>query len=255
MPEPTATYGLIGHPLGHSFSRRYFSEKFEKEDINARYLNFDIENIDAVRDIINHTDNLIGFNVTIPYKRLIIPFLDSISPEAAEIGAVNVVKILHENGRKVLAGYNTDISGFMESIRPHLNRSHRNALILGTGGASMAIKVGLDKLGIPSEFVSRNPKRGQYSYSSLTESIMACHTVIINCTPLGTFPAVDTFAPIPYQYITPEHLCYDLVYNPPVTKFLELSSRQGAETVNGSLMLKIQADRAWEIWNSNGIKI
>ncbi len=249
MPKLTDTYGLIGHPLGHSFSQRYFTDKFDKENINARYVNFDIDDIARVKDIIEETKNLVGFNVTIPYKRQIIPYLNELSPEAEEIGAVNVVKIRHKDNKTILSGYNTDIMGFMDSIRPHLKASHRNALILGTGGASRAIFVGLEKLGIKADFVSRTPKAGMYSYDSLTEEIMHVHTVIVNCTPLGTFPAVETFAPIPYEYITSEHLCYDLVYNPPVTKFLEMSSRMGADTINGSRMLKIQADKAWEIWN------
>lgn len=250
MPKSIETYGLIGHPLGHSFSKKYFTEKFKRENINGQYLNFDIENICEIKNILRNTENFHGFNVTIPYKRDIMKYLDSVSPEAAEIGAVNTVKVIDISGEKILQGHNTDVIGFMESITNHLTGSHRKALILGTGGASLAVNVGLKKLGIEPQFVSRTPKAGMITYDDLSKEIIHIHTVIVNCTPLGTYPSTDTFPAIPYQFISSGHLCFDLVYNPPITRFLELSAKQGADTVNGALMLKIQADRAWQIWNS-----
>lgn len=251
MPTITETYGLIGHPLGHSFSQKYFTDKFLREGIDAEYLNFDIEDITDLKFVLQDNLYLAGFNVTIPYKREIIPFLDHIDPLAKEIGAVNTVKVSQKVGKTVLTGFNTDILGFMESIRPHLKTYHTNALILGTGGASKAVAAALKKLGINYTFVSRNPAPGQLGYDTLTEDVMSRNKVIVNCTPLGTFPANDTFPALPYRFITDRHLCFDLVYNPPLTKFLEKSAEQGAEIVNGAEMLRIQADEAWKIWRND----
>lgn len=241
------TYGLIGHPLGHSFSKDYFSRKFKDEAIDARYLNFDIPDISALKDVISENPTLRGLNVTIPYKQQIIPFLDCVDPMAAEIGAVNVVKI-KADGK--LEGYNSDIIGFGESIRPHLKPWHTHALILGTGGASLAVACALRRLGVEYTFVSRTPKDGRLSYGDLNENIMSRYKVIINATPLGTFPNVDSCPPIPYKLLNDKSLCFDLVYNPPLTEFLRRASERGATIVNGLEMLHIQADESWKIWNN-----
>lgn len=240
--------GLIGKNISYSFSRAYFKKKFEKEQINnITYENFDIENISLFRSIIENTPNVKGFNVTIPYKESIIPFLDKLNKKAKEIGAVNTIKITKNNK---LIGYNTDYYGFKKSIKPSLKPTHKNALILGTGGASKAIAYGLKDLNINSHYVSRNIKNGvDFTYDSLTEDVIKQHQIIINCTPLGTFPNVDTCPNIPYNSITKEHILYDLIYNPEESKFLKLGRQQGAVTINGLRMLKLQAQKAWSIWN------
>ena len=241
------TYGLIGYPLGHSFSRRFFSEKFEAEGIDAQYLNFEIDSIERLPEVLT-TEGLRGFNVTIPYKQQIIRYLSEISDEAREIGAVNVVKIL-PNGK--LSGYNTDIIGFTESLRPMLRGTEKRALILGTGGASKAVFVGLKKMGIEPTYVSRSPREGQLSYADLTPELMAEYQVIVNATPLGMWPKTDAAPEIPYVSLTPNHVCFDLVYNPEQTKFMELAAGHGARVKNGLEMLHLQAIAAWKIWNNN----
>lgn len=243
-----STYGLIGYPLGHSFSKLYFTEKFNKENINSIYNLFPIENINLVSDLISSNLDLRGFNVTIPYKQQIIPFLDEVEEEASAIGAVNVVKIIERDGKKILKGYNSDIYGFYESIRPLIKTCHKKALILGTGGASKAIAAMLRKLNIIYTFVSRNAKDGQLSYLDIDAQIMKEYTVIINCSPVGMSPNVDEAPMLPYEYFTDEHIAYDLVYNPLETKFLKLAKEHGATTKNGLEMLYLQAERAWSIW-------
>lgn len=243
-----STYGLIGYPLGHSFSKLYFTEKFNKENINSIYNLFPIENINLVSDLISSNLDLRGFNVTIPYKQQIIPFLDEVEEEASAIGAVNVVKIIERDGKRVLKGYNSDIYGFYESIRPLIKTCHKKALILGTGGASKAIAAMLKKLNIIYTFVSRNAKDGQLSYLDIDAQIMKEYTVIINCSPVGMSPNVDEAPMLPYEYFTDEHIAYDLVYNPLETKFLKLAKEHGATTKNGLEMLYLQAERAWSIW-------
>lgn len=240
--------GLIGKNISYSFSRAYFKKKFEKEQIdNVTYENFDVENIDLFPSIIKNTPNIKGFNVTIPYKEDIIPFLDKLDKKAKEIGAVNTIKITKKNK---LIGYNTDCYGFKKSIIPYLKPTHKNALILGTGGASKAIAFSLKELDINFHYVSRTLKKGvNFTYDSLTEDIVKQHQIIINCTPLGTFPNIDVCPNIPYNSITKEHLLYDLIYNPEETKFLKLGKQQGAVTINGAKMLKLQAKKAWSIWN------
>lgn len=240
-------FGLIGHPLGHSFSKDYFSRKFSDEGIDARYLNFDIPDISCFKEVISENDTLKGLNVTIPYKQQVIPMLDSVDPLAAEIGAVNVVRI---NPDGTLEGFNTDIIGFSESIRPMLKPWHTHALILGTGGASLAVASGLRMLGLDYKFVSRNPKEGQLSYADLDEAVMKRYKVIVNATPLGTFPNVESCPPIPYELLDDRSLCFDLVYNPPLTEFLRRAAERGASTKNGLEMLHIQADESWKIWNN-----
>lgn len=243
-----STYGLIGYPLGHSFSKLYFTEKFNKENINSIYNLFPIENINLVSDLISSNLDLRGFNVTIPYKQQIIPFLDEVEEEASAIGAVNVVKIIERDGKRVLKGYNSDIYGFYESIRPLIKTCHKKALILGTGGASKAIAAMLKKINIIYTFVSRSAKDGQLSYLDINAQIMKEYTVIINCSPVGMSPNVDEAPMLPYEYFTDEHIAYDLVYNPLETKFLKLAKEHGATTKNGLEMLYLQAERAWSIW-------
>ena len=237
-------YGLIGYPLGHSFSRKYFTEKFEKEGIDAQYLNFEIPGIEEFPNIINNNSELVGLNVTIPYKQQVKQYLDAISEEAAAIGAVNVIRI------RDMHGFNTDVIGFRESIRPLLQPHHTRALVLGTGGASLAVKYALRQLGIEPLSVSRSSREGVITYDDLDATVMSDHTVIVNCTPLGTFPRVDDCAPIPYHLLTTRHLLFDLVYNPDETLFLRQGRERGAATKNGYEMLLRQADAAWEIWNN-----
>lgn len=244
------TYGLIGYPLKHSFSIGYFNEKFKSESIDAEYVNFEIPHINDFMEVIEENPNLCGLNVTIPYKEQVIPFLDELDSDAAQIGAVNVIKIIREHKGKVrLVGYNSDIIGFTQSIQPLLQPHHQKALILGTGGASKAIYHGLKQLGIESVFVSRTHKAdGVLTYQELTPEVMAAHTVIVNCTPAGMFPNVDFCPDIPYDRLTPNHLLYDLLYNPSNTLFMKNGEAQGAVVKNGLEMLLLQAFAAWEIW-------
>lgn len=235
-----ALYGLIGHPLGHSFSRAYFTEKFKKLHCNDRYLNFDLETIDGIRSMLLDHPDLKGFNVTIPYKEAIIPFLDGMDEVATEVGAVNTVKVM-ANGR--LKGFNTDVVG-LEEIG-----IWNPALVLGTGGASKAVQYVMKKHGIPFHLVSRDGSRGDYTYGTLTPDIVRRHKLIVNATPLGTFPKVDECPSIPYEALTPEHLLMDLVYNPEETAFLRRGKQCGAKTVNGLAMLYAQAEASWKIWN------
>ena len=242
-------YGLIGHPLGHSFSKKFFNEKFQNEMIDAEYRNFDIDTIKSFPTIIEEHSNLRGVNVTIPYKELIIPYLDELSEDAQAIGAVNVIKISRNHEGVHLKGYNSDVIGFTDSIRPLLKPFHKKALILGTGGASKAIRYGLYKLGIETCFVSRRPKEGMLTYSDLTADIMAEYTVIVNCSPVGMFPHTDERPDLPYQFIGSHHILYDLVYNPDETLFMKSGKEQGATTKNGLEMLILQARAGWNFWN------
>lgn len=236
------TYGLIGKNISYSFSRNYFANKFKKEDIkNSQYINFDIDNLSELNNIFN-TNNF-GFNVTIPYKEAIIPYLDSLDFHAEKIGAVNTIKL--ENRKKI--GFNTDWIGFKKSIEPLLNSHHTKALILGTGGASKAVIYALDQLKIETLMVSRY---GEISYKDLSEEIIQNHAIIINCTPVGTFPNIDAAPEIPYHFITKNHLAYDLIYNPAETLFLKKCKEKGAVVKNGLEMLEIQAEASWKIWNS-----
>lgn len=243
-------YGLIGHPLKHSFSQRFFFDKFEKEQINAIYNNFDIPSIEELPHIIKDNPTLKGFNVTIPYKEKIIQYLDELSDEAKAIGAVNVVKVIRSNDKTTLFGYNSDIIGFRESIKPLIiPEIHRKALILGTGGASKAICKALEQLDISYTFVSRKSSNNTITYDELDKERISNNNIIINCTPLGTFPDIDNAPNIPYHLLSKQHLLYDLVYNPEETKFLRLGKQQGATTKNGYEMLVLQALDAWEFWN------
>lgn len=249
------TYGLIGHPLVHSFSQRFFSAKFEREQLPARYLNFDVPTEPSLRDelkeILAAHPSLAGFNVTIPYKQKIMPLLDSIDSQATEIGAVNVVKVSrNESGTLRLTGHNTDHIGFSESIKPFLKPHHKHALILGSGGAAKSVAYGLARLGLTHTIVSRSPSENGLTYAQLSAEVMRHNTVIVNTTPLGTYPDTESYPPIPYNLLTSEHLCFDLVYNPSTTAFMRLASQHGAKTENGAEMLRIQALEAWKIWNS-----
>lgn len=245
------TYGLIGYPIGHSFSEKFFSEKFARENIDAKYLMLEMHSIDELMGTLDNLPEQKGFNVTIPYKQQVMPLLDEIDPEAAEVGAVNVVRVGKDaNGKRTLKGYNSDIYGFWESIKPFIKKDiHKKALILGTGGASKAVLYMLRKNGIETLFVSRSKKEGMITYEDITPEIMNEYKVIVNCSPVGMHPHVDECPAIPYECMTPDHLAFDLVYNPDVTLFLKKSAEQGAATKNGLEMLHLQAIRAWEIWN------
>jgi len=244
-------YGLIGFPLKHSFSKNYFNEKFLSENVDAEYVNFEIASIKEFPDVIKLNENLCGLNVTIPYKEQVIPYLDEVSPNAKEIGAVNVIKFVRTKGKKLkLIGYNSDILGFKQSIEPLLEGHHKKALILGTGGSSKAIYHGLLQLGIDSVFVSREPQQKEISYADLSPEIMQEYTVIVNCTPVGMFPKTDISPDIPYEQLTNKHLLYDLLYNPNETLFLKKGADQGAVVKNGLEMLLLQAFESWNFWKS-----
>ena len=274
------TYGLIGYPLGHSFSRKFFTEKFEKEGIDAQYLNFEIPSIEEFPEIIKNNPELRGLNVTIPYKQQVMQYLDEISEEAKSIGAVNVVRIerpspqpspimgretmrnagnkpdglpikgdMSEGLRESLIGYNSDVIGFVESIKPLLKPHHKKALILGTGGASKAIRYGLEKkLGMKTLFVSRSAREGMITYEEVTAEVLKEYEVIVNCSPVGMYPHVDECPALPYEAMNENNLLYDLVYNPLETLFMKKGAEQGATVKNGLEMLHLQAIASWKFW-------
>ena len=240
-------FGLIGFPLSHSFSKGYFANYFLKENIlDAQYENFPIESIDLFKSLWERNPSLQGLNVTIPYKKVVIPFLQHPSSVVQSIQACNCIK-LHEGA---LYGYNTDVIGFEQSLLPYLQAHHQKALIFGTGGAAAAVEWVLKKLGIAYQLVSRTASEGCISYASLSPEVIAAHTLLIQTSPVGMFPNVDEAPNLPYEAITSKHHLYDLVYNPAETKFLALGKAQGASTQNGLEMLHLQADASWEIWNS-----
>lgn len=242
-------FGLVGRNISYSFSRGYFADKFKKESLPHSYVNFDLESIEELDDIIRNTPNLKGLNVTIPYKEEVIPILDDLNKRARKIGAVNTIRITRY---QKLIGYNTDYYGFKNSLKPHLKKHHKRALILGTGGASKAIAYALKKLKIQYDYVSRTEKEGvKFLYTDLTEDIICSYNIIINCTPIGTFPNVNECPDIPYDAITEKHILYDLIYNPEQTKFLSCGDIKGAITINGLEMLKLQAEKSWKIWNKS----
>ncbi len=242
-------YGLIGYPLGHSFSITYFNEKFENENIDARYVNYEIPDIEELPEILASFPELKGLNVTIPYKQKVIDYLDDLSPEAKAIGAVNVIKVTHKGNKPVLKGYNSDVIGFTRSIEPMLENCHKKALILGTGGASKAIDYGLKSLGLDTLFVSRTKKPGCITYEEVTPDIVREYNVIVNCTPLGMYPNVDLCPNLPYEAMDSHTILYDLLYNPDETLFMKRGAAHGADTKNGLEMLLLQAFASWEIWN------
>jgi len=243
-------YGLIGYPLGHSFSISYFNQKFKDEDIDATYENFEIPSIDLLPEVLDSNPNLKGLNVTIPYKQKVIPYLDSISPEARAIGAVNVIKVVH-NGKNIkLKGYNSDVIGFTQSIEPMLEpRFHKKALILGTGGASKAIDYGLKSLGLETVFVSRYERPGTIQYNRITPEVVQEYNVIVNCTPLGMYPKTEECPQLPYEAMDSRTILYDLIYNPDETMFMKRGAQYGANVKNGLEMLLLQAFASWEFWH------
>lgn len=243
-------YGLIGYPLGHSFSISYFNQKFADEGINAKYENFEIMSIDQLQEILDTNTTLRGLNVTIPYKEKVIEFLDSITPEAQAIGAVNVIRIIHEGKNIKLKGYNSDVIGFTQSIEPMLDKKwHKKALILGTGGASKAINYGLKSLGLETIFVSRYQRPGTIQYETITPEVVKEYNVIINCTPVGMYPHSEECPPLPYEAMDYHTILYDLIYNPDETLFMRKGREQGAEVKNGLEMLLLQAFASWEFWH------
>ncbi|MBR7093905.1 MAG: shikimate dehydrogenase [Prevotella sp.] len=242
-------YGLIGYPLGHSFSISYFNEKFESEGIDAVYENFEIPQIDDVKEIIDSNPDLKGLNVTIPYKQQVLKYIKELSPEAKAIGAVNVIRIEHKGNKTVLKGFNSDVIGFTKSIEPILNTYHKKALILGTGGAAKAVQYGLQSLGIETLLVSRTKKKNAITYEEVTADIVREYNVIVNCTPVGMYPHIDECPKLPYEAMDSHTLLYDLLYNPDETKFLRLGAERGATVKNGLEMLLLQAFVSWEIWN------
>ena len=242
------TYGLIGYPLGHSFSRGYFTDYFSRENIDAEYKNFELPSIEELDNVLKSEATLQGFNVTIPYKQQIFSYLNELDDAAQAIGAVNVVKVIRHDGDLRLKGYNTDYIGFSDSIRPYLKPHHTHALILGTGGASKAVDYALRQLGLKTRFVSRTSREGIIAYDELTPEQMAQYTVIVNTTPLGMHPNVDECPPLDYSQLTPHHLLYDVVYNPEKTLFLQRGQKAGATICNGMDMLIGQAKAAWKIW-------
>ena len=241
-------YGLIGYPLEHSFSRNYFNEKFRNERIDAEYDNFEIPSIENFKEVLETTPNLRGLNVTIPYKEEVIRYLDELSPEARAIGAVNVIRVTHKGSKTVLKGFNSDVIGFTRSIESMLEPLHRKALILGTGGAAKAVDYGLKSLGLGTLFVSRTARPGVITYNDVTPDLIRSHKVIVNCTPLGMYPHVDSCPPLPYEAMDSHTLLYDLLYNPDETLFMQKGRQQGAIIKNGLEMLLLQAFASWEMW-------
>lgn len=239
------TYGLIGNPVEHSYSEKYFTDKFEQEGIDAIYKTFKLESLDEFPKLLKKETALKGLNITLPFKEKIIPYLDHIDPQAKKIGAINTIKITDG----VTTGYNTDSFGFLKSLFLLIEKQHTDALILGTGGAAKAIAQALTSMGIDYKMVSRTPSEGQLSYNALTAEQVKEHLLIVNCTPLGTYPNVDTSPTIPYEGLTKQHLLYDLTYNPAITQFLAQGQAHQSKIFNGQKMLEYQADKSWEIWN------
>ncbi|MCZ4694648.1 shikimate dehydrogenase [Ancylomarina euxinus] len=243
------TYGIIGNPLGHSFSKQYFTDKFHNEEIDAQFLNFEIPSIEKILNVVQDNPSLLGLCVTIPYKEEVMAYLDEIDPLAKKIGAVNSIQIRRKDGRTYLKGYNTDIYGFGESLADFIEGKKLSALILGTGGASKAVATALKNQDI--EFISVSRKRSDttISYEDLNEEIISNHQLIINCTPLGTFPNTDACPNLLYSNLNSEYFLYDLVYNPATTLFMSKGIEHKAKTHNGLKMLHLQAEKSWEIWN------
>ena len=243
---------MIGYPLGHSFSMSFFNERFENEGLDAKYINFEISSIDDLPEVLLRNPELRGLNVTIPYKQRVISFLDEVSKEARQIGAVNVIKVEHRDGDSPrLIGFNSDVIGFTQSIEPMLQPHHRKALILGTGGASKAINYGLtEKLGLEAIYVSRYQRPGTITYEDITPDAVAEYEVIVNCTPCGMFPHADECPLLPYDALGPNNILYDLIYNPDETLFMRKGAERGADVKNGLEMLLLQAQASWEFWGN-----
>lgn len=245
-PKRMSDFGLIGKNIGYSFSKSFFSEKFKREGLPHSYRNFDIPSIDLFQRLILENTALKGLNVTIPYKEAVFPLLDELDAVAQKIGAVNTIKISENK----LTGYNTDHVGFEKSLEDFLPISTKTALILGTGGASKAVAFALGNMGFEYRFVSSKNTSSILNYTDLDRNTITEHFLIVNCTPLGTFPNIKDCPPLPYQYLTPQHLLFDLIYNPIETEFLKRGKEKGVRTANGLKMLELQAEKAWDIWNS-----
>ncbi len=247
-------YGLIGYPLGHSFSKKYFTDKFNKENIrDCFYENYPINDIDQLPGLIVEEADLVGLNVTIPYKTEVIRFLKSISPEAEEVGAVNVIKIKRHNNQVELHGFNSDVTGFRDSLMPLLTSNVRNAIVLGTGGSSRSVCYVLKKLGLKTTVVSRSSKPGTIKYTELAPELLSNAGLIINTTPLGMFPDVAGKPDIDYSVLKENQILFDLVYNSEMTMFLKMGAEHGCYVINGQKMLHSQAERAWQIWNDDNL--
>lgn len=242
-------YGLIGYPLGHSFSIGYHNQRFADEGINAKYVNFEIPSIEQIIEVLSQNPDLKGLNVTIPYKEKVLEYLDYISPEARAIGAVNVIRVIHEGSKIILRGYNSDVIGFTQSIEPMLESHHKKALVLGTGGASKAVAYGLKSLGVEPVLVSRYERPDTIQYERITPDVVHEYNVIVNCTPVGMFPKTNACPPLPYDALDDRNILYDLIYNPDETLFMRQGARQGATVKNGLEMLLLQAFASWEYWN------
>lgn len=242
-------YGLIGFPLGHSFSISYFNEKFSNENIDAVYENFEIPSIDQLQEIIDINPQLKGLNVTIPYKEKVLNYLDNISPEARAIGAVNVIKVEHKGKDTILTGYNSDVIGFTKSIEPMLQKYHKKALILGTGGAAKAINYGLKSCGLETVYVSRYQRDDTITYNDVTPDVIREYNVIVNCTPVGMYPKTANCPNLPYEAMDSHTILYDLIYNPDETLFMTKGLERGATVKNGLEMLLLQAFASWEFWH------
>ena len=242
-------YGLIGYPLGHSFSITYHNQRFADEGINAKYFNYEIPSIDNLTEVLDSNPELKGLNVTIPYKQKVMEYLDYISPEARASGAVNVIRVIHEGKNTLLKGYNSDVIGFTQSIEPMLEEYHKKALILGTGGASKAINYGLKSLGLETIFVSRYRRPGTICYEDITPEVVKEYNVIVNCTPLGMYPKTEECPFLPYEAMDEKNILYDLIYNPDETLFMKKGAEHGANVKNGLEMLLLQAFASWEFWN------
>jgi len=253
LSDSKKIYGLIGYPLSHSFSKKYFSEKFEREGIThtCSYQNFELKNINDFPELIKLNPHLVGLNVTIPYKEQIIPLLNELAPVARDIGAVNTIVIRRnfEGDEINCCGHNTDVTGFYSTLKPLLQKHHAGVLVLGTGGASKAIVHALKMLHLPHKSVSRSKSKEAILYSRIDAEILAKFPVIINTTPLGTFPDIHHAPDVPYELLGPHNFLYDLVYNPEETLFLKKGKIQGAQTINGYAMLVAQAEASWKIWN------
>lgn len=268
---PMQKYGLLGHPLGHSFSKKFHNDRFRREGIDAVYENYDLADLASLPDLLADETDLAGLNVTIPYKQAVIPYLDELDARAAEIGAVNVIKITRVDPVRIvsrvpgirLKGYNSDVVGFSESIYPMLAATGEagtavrpdcsRALVLGTGGASKAVCFALHEMGIVPQYVSRRSAPGILSYEEVTAAVVEQHHVIVNCSPVGMFPHVDEAPALPYEFLTPCHVCFDLVYNPAETQFMKLAAARGAAVRNGEEMLVGQALEAYRIWTEPDI--
>lgn len=242
-------YGLIGYPLGHSFSVNYFNQKFADEGIDAKYINFEITDVDQIIEVVSANPELKGLNVTIPYKERVIEFLDQLSPEARAIGAVNVIRVTHDGGKIHMKGFNSDVIGFTQSIEPMLESYHKKALVLGTGGASKAICYGLKSLGVEPVCVSRYERPETICYKDITADVIQEYNVIVNCTPVGMFPRSNDCPQLPYEALDDKNILYDLVYNPDTTLFMKKGAERGAQVKNGLEMLLLQAFASWEMWN------